>query len=115
MGRLRRVLRGLIDLAYDGLLGYRREPGVAGMRLVGDLAERVPEPADGGRSYTFQLRPGLRFSDGTAVHARDFRASMERMLAMAERISLPSLYDAIEGAVSCRRTPKRCDLARGIA
>jgi peptide/nickel transport system substrate-binding protein len=105
---------GLIDLAYDGLLGYRRETGVAGMRLVGNLAERVPEPADGGRSYTFRLRPGLRFSDGTPVHASDFRASMQRMLAVAKRLWLPGLYDAIAGAPSCRRSPKRCDLSRGI-
>ena len=27
---------GIIDLAYDGLLGYRRESGVAGTRLVGE-------------------------------------------------------------------------------
>jgi peptide/nickel transport system substrate-binding protein len=39
---------------------------------------------------------------------------MQRMLAVAKRIWLPRLYDAIEGAASCRRSPKRCDLSRGI-
>ena len=43
---------------YDGLVAYRRVPGVGGSTLVADLAASVPQPADGGRSYTFQLRPG---------------------------------------------------------
>ena len=85
----------MLELAYDGLLGYRRESGVAGTRLVGDLATGVPDPADGGRSYTFRLRPGLRFSDGTPVRASDFRASMERMLV--EPLRAPPLYDVDRG------------------
>jgi peptide/nickel transport system substrate-binding protein len=86
------------------------------MRLVGNLADRVPEPADGGRSYTFRLRPGLRFSDGTPVHASDFRASMERMLGQppTNPPTIPELYDSIEGAAHCRHVPRTCDLSRGI-
>jgi YVTN family beta-propeller protein len=103
----------MLMIAYDGLLAYRRAPGVAGARLVGDLAVGVPEAADAGRSYTFQLRRGLRFSDGRPVRPSDFRASMERMLVMPSGI--PPLYNAIEGAAHCRTAPKRCDLSRGIA
>jgi YVTN family beta-propeller protein len=102
----------VLTLAYDGLLAYRRAPGVAGTRLVGDLAVGVPKPADGGRSYTFQLRRGLRFSDGTPVRPADFRASMERML-VKPRLP-PWLYSAIEGAPHCIAARKACDLSRGI-
>jgi YVTN family beta-propeller protein len=102
----------VLQLAYDGLLGYRRESGVAGTRLVGDLATAVPSPTDGGRSYTFRLRPGLRFSDGRPVRASDFRASMQRMPVKPRRS--PPLYNAIEGAGRCRSAPTTCDLSRGI-
>ena len=41
---------------------------------------RVPEPEDDGLTYVFELRPDLRFSDGTEVDPEDFRSSIERML-----------------------------------
>ncbi len=101
-------------LAYDGLLTYRRAPGAAGTRLVGNLAIRAPEPTDGGLRYVFKLRPGLRYSDGTPVRASDFRASMERMLIVEPGYGSP-LYEPIKGAVRCRKAPRACDLSRGIA
>ena len=73
----------MLSLAYDGLVAYRRIPGAGGSTLVADLAASVPQPSDGGRTYTFQLRPGLRFSDGTPVRPEDFRASIERVVRLA--------------------------------
>ena len=52
---------------YDGLTAYRRVGGAAGSTLVGNLATEVPEPSDDGLTYVFQLRSGLRFSDGSEV------------------------------------------------
>jgi YVTN family beta-propeller protein len=98
-----------LSLAYDGLLAYRRIPGVGGSTLVADLAASVPQPSDGGRSYTFQLRSGLRFSDGTPVRPEDFRASIERVLRVSPGAAL---YDGIAGADGCTR--RRCDLSNGI-
>ena len=40
----------------------------------------LPAPTDGGRTYAFQLRRGLRYSTGAAVHASDFRRGLERVL-----------------------------------
>ncbi len=73
----------LLSLAYDGLIAFRRVGGIGGSALVADLATSVPQPDDGGRTYTFQLRAGLRFSDGTAVRPTDFRASMQRFVRLA--------------------------------
>ena len=43
---------------YDGLVGYRRVGGIAGSRLAPDLAlTGLPTPTDGGRTYTFRIRP----------------------------------------------------------
>ena len=100
----------VLSLAYDGLVAYRRIPGAGGSTLVADLAASVPQPSDGGRTYTFQLRPGLRFSDGTPVRPEDFRASIERVVRLAG-----------QGAAVLRRhrrrprraRPRRCDLVAG--
>lgn len=42
--------------------------------VLPDLAERWTEAADG-RSYTFYIRPGVRFHDGTPLTAEDVRAT----------------------------------------
>jgi YVTN family beta-propeller protein len=103
---------GLMANAYDGLVGYRRVAGTQGGSLVPDLATDVPVPTDGGKTYAFQLRPGIRFSDGRPVRASDVRASFERIY----RISSPGdgLYTGIVGADACAKHRSRCDLSGGI-
>jgi len=100
----------VLSLAYDGLIAYRRVPGAGGSTLVADLATSVPQPTDGGHTYTFQLRRGLRFSDGTPMRPEDFRASIERAVRLAGEVA--PLYAGIVGASAC--SPRRCDLANGI-
>ena len=101
------------SLAYDGLLAYRRVEGAAGATLVGALATGVPSPGRDGRSYTFTLRRGVRYSDGTLVRPDDFRASMERFLRVTGD-TFPPIYSGIAGAPRCLVRPARCDLTRGI-
>ena len=100
----------VLSLAYDGLIAYRRVAGAGGSTLVADLAASVPQPTDGGRTYTFQLRRGLRFSDGKPVRPEDFRASIERAVRLAGQVA--PFYAGIVGADAC--SPRRCDLAKGI-
>ncbi len=47
------------------------------LEVVPDIAERWEVSADGTR-YVFYLRPGVRFHDGRAVTAEDFKFSIER-------------------------------------
>src|SRR5690348_16302472 len=49
------------NLMIRTLVGYDHVAGPAGNKLVPDLATTVPEPADGGTTYTFHLRPGVKF------------------------------------------------------
>jgi YVTN family beta-propeller protein len=99
----------VIPLAYDGLLAYRHVGGIGASALVPNLAFRVPTPTAQGRTYTFQLRPGVLYSDGTHVRASDFRYSLERLLTLDPDFPL---YDAVAGAAEC--TARRCDLSEGI-
>ena len=64
-------------------------------------------------TYTFQLRPGLRFSDGAPVRPEDFRATIERVVRLTPRGGLtPPFYGGIAGAEAC--TPRRCELSKGV-
>ena len=57
----------LVAVLYDGLMGFKRVGGTEGNTLVPDLARDIPTPTDGGKTYTFRLRSGIRFSDGHAA------------------------------------------------
>jgi peptide/nickel transport system substrate-binding protein len=102
-------------LTNDGLTGFRRVGGAAGYQLEPDLAVRLPTPTDGGRSYTFRLRPGIRYSTGALVRPEDFRLAIERSLVVNPVLGNLGYYVRIRGASSCLAAPKRpCDLSRGI-
>ena len=96
---------------YDGLVAFRKADGVQGDTLVPDLAVTLPRPADGGTTYTFTLRPGIRYSSGAPVRASDFRRGIQRQLSFGAN---PVYYEGILGAQACHQHPRRCDLSAGI-
>ena len=96
---------------YDGLVAFRKAAGAQGNTLVPDLAVVLPRPADGGTTYTFTLRRGIRYSTGTLVRASDFRRGIQRQLSFGD---VPSYYEGILGGQVCRKHPKSCDLHAGI-
>jgi peptide/nickel transport system substrate-binding protein len=65
-----------------GLVGYKHVSGPEGAELVPYLAEELPEVSSDARTYSFRLRNGLRYSDGKAVKASDFEASIKRLFLM---------------------------------
>jgi peptide/nickel transport system substrate-binding protein len=75
------------------------------------MATSLPTPTDGGKTYTFLLRSGIRYSTGKPVRATDFRVTIERDFALG---SPTSDFDELVGGAQCRKHPKRCDLSRGI-
>ena len=60
------------------LLNYPDKPAPEGSRLVPDATAGFPRVSRDGRTYTFTIRPGLRFSDGSAVTAAAFKRAFER-------------------------------------
>ena len=101
----------LLSLTNDGLVTYRRSGGLAGAQLVPDLATAIPQPTDGGRTYTFRLRDGIRYSNGAAVRPADIRRGIERTMR-SDNPYLTNTYAGIVGASRCH--PRSCDLRRGI-
>jgi ABC-type transport system substrate-binding protein/DNA-binding SARP family transcriptional activator len=105
---------GLLAVTNDGLLTVRRAAGPDGLQIVPDLARATPLVKDGGRSYTFQLRSGLRYSNGHPVRASDVPASIERFWKLAPFAPTPDIRLGLVGETNCVRAPRRCDLSRGI-
>ncbi len=54
--------------------------------------------SDDGRTYTFQLRPNLRWSDGKPLGAEDFVYSFRRLMTPATGSLLAGVFFFIEGA-----------------
>jgi ABC-type transport system substrate-binding protein/DNA-binding SARP family transcriptional activator/streptogramin lyase len=101
----------LLSVTNDGLVTYRKTGGLAGAELVPDLATAIPQPTDGGRTYTFRLRDGIRYSNGALVQPEDIRRGIERTMR-SENPYLTNQYAGIVGAEQC--SPHACDLHRGI-
>jgi peptide/nickel transport system substrate-binding protein len=64
---------------YDNLLRYQGNPP----EIVPWLAERY-DVTEGGRTWTFHLRRGVQFHDGSEVDAEAVRFSFERLLALGK-------------------------------
>jgi ABC-type transport system substrate-binding protein len=64
----------LLSQVYNGLIQWTKEN-----KLVPALAERW-DVSNGGRTYTFHLRKGVKFHNGRPVTARDFVYSLTRSL-----------------------------------
>ena len=71
----------VLHLLGDGLVATEPVGGTS-RGLVPDLSTSIPVPTDGGITYTFELREGIRYSNGEIVEPIDFRAG--------DRASLPS-------------------------
>ena len=100
-------------LVYDGLVALRQTGGAAGVSLVPDLATTVPRPTDGGRTYTFTLRSGIRYSTGEPVRPGDIRRGVQRVLTLSPSAA-KGYYSAIVGAPRCVSSAPACDLSHGV-
>ena len=60
------------------LLNYPDKPAPEGTRLVPEAAAGFPRVSRDGRTYTFTVRSGLKFSDGSPVTAAAFKRAIER-------------------------------------
>jgi peptide/nickel transport system substrate-binding protein len=62
------------------LVTYREDRGPGTGRRIIPFGAQLPTLSDGGKTYTFRIRPGLQFSDGSPVTAYNFQAGFERVL-----------------------------------
>lgn len=63
-----RTLTGYIETGKDG------DP----LKLVGDLATNAGETTDGGKTWKYTLRDGVKYDDGTAITSKDIAYAISR-------------------------------------
>ena len=66
--------------------------------LIPLLAEDFPEISDDGLVYTFKLRQGVKFSDGTDLTTDDVKFTFERMFKPETLAKSTAMYNMILGA-----------------
>jgi YVTN family beta-propeller protein len=72
----------LLDATCAQLVNHPDAPLPAGSQLTAEVAAALPTPSAGGRTYTFKIRPGFRFSPPSdqPVTAETFKDTIERTL-----------------------------------
>ncbi|MFL5195069.1 MAG: ABC transporter substrate-binding protein [Microvirga sp.] len=77
---------------YEGLTAIDKD-----LKIVPGLAESWTVSSDG-KAYTFKLRSGVKFHDGSAMEAEDVVSSIKRVLSKDIASPLASRLSAIESA-----------------
>ena len=103
----------LYQAAYDGLLAFTKAGGNAAFIVVPDIATALPAPTNGGKTYVFKIRKGIKFSNGKEVTPADVVASFQRIFKVKSPTS-GSFYAGIVGADACLKQPTTCTLKGGI-
>ena len=88
----------MFDATCGGLLTYPAEPFPQGLRLVPEIADGPPTITNGGKTYTFTIRKGFRFSTGSPVTARSFAHTINRLLSPTMKSRYAEDYADILGA-----------------
>ena len=74
----------LLDTVCARLMRYRDRPPPEGYRIVPEVAAAFPKVSPDGKTTTFKLRSGFRFSDGRPVDAEAFAHAIHRTMALGD-------------------------------
>ncbi|WP_405843823.1 ABC transporter substrate-binding protein [Streptomyces sp. NBC_01518] len=72
----------LSQLIHRGLTGYKAtSTDGKSHEIVGDLATDSGTTTDGGKTWKYTLKDGIKFQDGTPITSADIRQTVERLFA----------------------------------
>lgn len=63
---------------YRSLTTFKAAPGAEGLQIVPDLATDLGTPSDNARTWTFHLKDGLKYEDGSPIVTDDIKYNVER-------------------------------------
>src|SRR6266852_6054462 len=96
----------LTEAANNGLVKFQDAAGPGSSKVVPDLAVAMPTIADGGKTYTFKLHSGVRYSPpvNRSVRPSDIKYAIERLY----HVNSPGVgfYSDLVGAATFAKTLK---------
>ncbi|QMU77872.1 ABC transporter substrate-binding protein [Streptacidiphilus sp. PB12-B1b] len=84
-------------LFFRTLTTRQSVPGTAGTKVVPDLATDTGEPSADATVWTYHLKPGLKFADGSAITSADIKYGVERSFSSQLAGGPPYLRDWLVG------------------
>ncbi|MFI5769207.1 ABC transporter substrate-binding protein [Streptomyces sp. NPDC051658] len=85
------------SLVFRTLTTRNREDGAAGAKVVPDLATDLGRPSKDATVWTYTLKDGLKYEDGTAITSADIKYGIERSFAAELSGGAPYLRDWLIG------------------
>lgn len=104
----------IFQAMYDGLVTFAKTGGKQSLTIVPDLATEVPKPTDGGLTYVFHLRRGIKFSNGQDLTVQAVVHSFRRLFKV-NNPNAGTWYDVIVGGRTCNAHPDHCTLPGVVA
>ena len=80
------------------LMNWQDKEGVAGAVATPEVARGLPIVSRDGKTYTFTIKPGFRFSNGKAVTAKSFVDSFNRFANPRMQSTGIQFLDIVKGA-----------------
>ncbi|MGP4002464.1 ABC transporter substrate-binding protein [Streptomyces sp. 8N706] len=74
------------------LTSFKPAAGKEGLEVVPDLAESLGKPSADAKTWTYKLRKGVKFEDGTPVTSKDVKYAIERSNFAPEALSHGPTY-----------------------
>ena len=77
------------------LVMFKAEPGDAGLELVPDMATDLGKSSEGGKTWTYTLKPGLKYEDGSAITSKDVKYAVLRSTDKKTFANGPAYFEAM--------------------
>ncbi len=101
-------------LYYRTLVTFAAAPGDAGAKLVPDLAQSLGVPSDNAKTWTYKLKPNLKYEDGSPITSKDIKYDVERSMDKATFPNGPTYFnDFLVGAATY--SPYKDKANKGLA
>src|SRR6266705_3440324 len=81
-----------VRLYSRALVTYKSVPGAAGNTIMPDLATSLGQVGSDGLTWTYHLKPNIKFEDGTTVTSKDVKYAVERTYAKDVLPNGPSYF-----------------------
>ncbi len=88
----------VLDATCARLMNFPDKPPPDGLRVIPEVAAAYPRVSNDAKTFTFTLRNGFRFSDGTSVLASAFAREINRVLALGNTTAGTQFVSDIVGA-----------------